>query len=288
MTCRTRHTLALLLSLFALPVAGAHAAAHDTVDAAASTAPAADAGFLAEVAAAGEQSDRGDSLGASLPSNACLPIHASHSWMTQRSDVWLAAARVAGLQRQDALAAQRLDTALSIHPGNATARFLLASGQLVDNEVEASARNIIRAIDDTDGVPDLHKDMVWQLDLLLKDTPATRLDLLQALFDRNWKNDDIDPAALWVTLATLQVEAGQRDKVRATLERIDQPLALITLRSDKRFDRYLPRTDPASIRWHRRNGISTACACRACWRRRWMRWPWSWPMRCWWPASRRK
>ena len=245
MTCRTGTALALLLSLFATPVARAHAAAHDTVDAAASTAPAADAGFLADVAAAGEQSDRGDSLGASLAFERLLADpRLAQLDDAQRSDVWLAAARVAGLQRQDALAAQRLDTALSIHPGNATARFLLASGQLVDNEVEASARNIIRAIGDTDGVPDLHKDMVWQLDLLLKDTPATRLDLLQALFDRNWKNDDIDPAALWVTLATLQVEAGQRDKVRATLERIDQPLALITLRSDKRFDRYLPRTDP--------------------------------------------
>lgn len=108
MSCPTRTLIALLLSLFALPMADAHAAAHGTVDAAAGTAPAADAGFQAEVAAAGEQSDRGDSLGASLAFERLLADpRLAQLDAEQRSDVWLAAARVAGLQRQDALAAQR-------------------------------------------------------------------------------------------------------------------------------------------------------------------------------------
>lgn len=251
MTRRTGIACTLLLSMYLVPVADAVAAMQDGVTPVAAEVSTADPDFMAELTAAMDQGASGDTLGAAIVFERLL---ADPRLLTlddaQRSHAWHIAALVAGEQKQEALAGQRLQTALSINPHNTAARFLLAAGQLADDKVTASADNVIRGIADTEGALDLPKDLVWHLAVALKDTPATQLRLLQGVFDHGWKSDGIEPAELWVTLATLQVEAGEHDKVSATLARVDQPFPLVMLRSDKRFDRYLergtPRFDPVA------------------------------------------
>lgn len=243
MTRRTGSALTLLFSLCVAPVAGV--AADAATETAATHEAVAEPAFMAALSAATEQAISGDTLGAAIAFERLLvdPRLATLDDV-QRSHVWHSAALVAGKQGQVDLAEQRVQTALSVNPRNADARFLMAVGQFVNEQIEASANNIIRGIADTEGVPDLPKELIWHLDMLLKDMPATRLALLQGLFDHGWKSDGIEPASLWVTLATLQFAAGQHDKVSATLVRVDEPLPLVMLRSDKRFDRYLSRADP--------------------------------------------
>ncbi|HDS0948335.1 TPA: hypothetical protein QDZ34_000724 [Stenotrophomonas maltophilia] len=77
----------------------------------------------------------------------------------------------------------------------------------------------------------------------LRDQPQRRLALLKALFNAPWKPDDLEPSRIWVQLAAMQVDAGLGKDVAATLARIDTPLELVELRSDKRFDAYIDRKD---------------------------------------------
>ncbi|HDS0924532.1 TPA: hypothetical protein QDZ10_003023 [Stenotrophomonas maltophilia] len=245
MTRRTGTALALLLSLCA-PVATATAAASGATVDANSTAPTATAAYLAEFGAALQQADRGDSLGASIVIDRLLvDPRLADIGIENRSHAWAAAAMVASTQKQSAVALQRMQQALAINPLNASARLQLAWLQMVEQQQpEAAADSVLRAIADGDGAPDMSPEMVWQLDTQLKQQPAKRLALLQGLFESGWKIEGIEPAELWVVLATLQAEAGQGDKVAATLERIDAPIPLIRLRADKRFDTYLRRDDP--------------------------------------------
>ncbi|WP_421569047.1 hypothetical protein [Stenotrophomonas sp. PD6] len=245
MACRTSTTLVLLLSLCGAPVAGATAAVSGASVDATDAAPAANTAFLAEVRAALQQANNGDSLGAAIVLDRLLadPRMATLD-VAERSNVWASAAMVSGAQKQGDIALQRLQQAVAIDPHNAYARLRLGLTQMVDEQIDAAADNVILALADTDGEPDMPAEIVWQLDMLLKHQPARRLGVLQGLFDHDWKIDGIEPVEVWVNLAILQVEAGQHDKVAATLERIDSPAPLMRLRADKRFDRYLRRDDP--------------------------------------------
>lgn len=240
MTCRTASALALLLSLCAAPLATTAAASVDAT----ATVSAPERAFQAEVGEAVQQAQRGDSLGASIMFERLLADPRLATLGTDaRSDVWAAAAMVAAEQKDFALTTRRLQQALSIHPHNAYAHLRLAWFQLFDDQPTAAADSVIRGAADSKASPDISNEMVWQLDGELKDLPEKRLALLQALFDSDWKNDGVEPVELWAVLATLQVEQGHGDRVAATLERIDAPIALVRLRSDKRFDRYLRQDD---------------------------------------------
>lgn len=245
MTCRTGTTLVLLLSLCGVPVAGAATAASGATVDTTGEAPTVNAAFLAEVGAALQQAEGGDSLGAAITLDRLLddPRMAMLD-VDERSDVWASAAMVAGAQKQNDIALQRLQRALVINPHNAYARLRLAWTQMVETQPTAAADNVILALADTRAEPDMSAEMVWQLDMDLKHLPAKRLAVLQGLFEHHWKSDGIEPVELWSILAILQVEAGQGDKVAATLARIDAPIPLVRLRADKRFDRYLRRDDP--------------------------------------------
>lgn len=240
MTCRTASALALLLSLCAVPLANAAATSADAT--AAVSTP--DRAFQAEVGEAVQQAQRGDSLGASIMFERLLADPRLDALgVDARSDAWAAAAMVAAEQKDFALTTQRLQQALSINPHNAYAHLRLAWFQLFDGQPAAAADSVIRGAAASKGSPDISNEMAWQLEGELKDQPGKRMALLQALFDNGWKNDGVEPVELWVVLATLQVEYGHGDQVPATLERIDAPIALVRLRSDKRFDRYLARDD---------------------------------------------
>ncbi len=245
MTRRTGTAVALLFSLCAVPAAGmADTAAPAVVDL---TPQAAGAGtaYFSEVVDAVDVARRGDTLGASITIDRLLadPRLALLDTFAQ-SDVWAYAALVSSAQEQPSVAEKRLRRAVALNPHNSDARLRLARYQMANQQDAAAVESILLALADAGPEPEVDSDMVWHLDMALKQQPTRRLALLQALFDNGWKNEGVEPVDQWVNLATLQVEAAQGDKVAATLERIDAPNALMQLRSDKRFDPYLRRDDP--------------------------------------------
>lgn len=62
-----------------------------------------------------------------------------------------------------------------------------------------------------------------------------RYELMQSLFDANWR-DPVAADAVWYQLAIAQAQRGETEAARRTVQRIDEPDAIVRLRADKRFD----------------------------------------------------
>jgi tetratricopeptide (TPR) repeat protein len=62
-----------------------------------------------------------------------------------------------------------------------------------------------------------------------------RFELMQALFDANWR-DPVAADAIWYQFAIAQVERGKAGDAERTIRRIDEPDSIVRLRADKRFD----------------------------------------------------
>lgn len=204
-----------------------------------------DPAFSNALQTAAEQLAEGDSLGANILYERLLADPRLDTLTTDaRSEVWAHAAVAAGVQNDGTLAEQRVKRALEIKPDYAYARLLLAGHQLSFNQLDAAADNMIRGIRDSEDMPELPEEDVWHISNHLRTDPARRLALLQGLFDHQWKPNGMEPTWQWLNLAVLQVEAGQGERVAATLERVDEPVPLVQLRGDKRFDPYIKRDDP--------------------------------------------
>lgn len=66
--------------------------------------------------------------------------------------------------------------------------------------------------------------------------PETRLTVLHALLARPWTLNGLGTSHFWHELALMQVERGDTDAARASIEHIDGPMELVMLRIDRRFD----------------------------------------------------
>lgn len=73
-----------------------------------------------------------------------------------------------------------------------------------------------------------------------------RFALLQALFDANWSARFGRDDAVWYDLAVAQAERGDMRAALSAIRRIDSPLPLVRLRSDRRFDSIL-QTDASAF-----------------------------------------
>ncbi len=80
-------------------------------------------------------------------------------------------------------------------------------------------------------------------------SPA-RLELLQLLFDKQWKSTDRRASRPWYQLALERIRRGEPDAARAAIVRIGMPETLVRVRSDKRFDGLFdpdaPQFDPVA------------------------------------------
>ncbi len=85
-------------------------------------------------------------------------------------------------------------------------------------------------------LPNVDESHIHRLRNSLDFDSPVRLKLLQALFDANWKTTGGGDSAAWYSLAVARAERGDMDGVRAAVRRIDDPLDLVRLRSDMRFD----------------------------------------------------
>jgi tetratricopeptide (TPR) repeat protein len=79
----------------------------------------------------------------------------------------------------------------------------------------------------------------------------TRFRLLQALYDANWRtNLGFEPDWVWYPLAVLQLERGESEKAAATLQRVMDPMSIVKIRVDRRFDA-LPLDREVALDVHR-------------------------------------
>lgn len=72
------------------------------------------------------------------------------------------------------------------------------------------------------------------------DSPA-RLKVLQTLFDASWTRNGLGASDLWYALALMRVERGETEAARTAIARITEPMDLVKLRADRRFDAVVDR-----------------------------------------------
>lgn len=158
------------------------------------------------------------------------------------------AAQVAGwtamVQKKPGQARRYLQRAQEALPEDAQILLTLMSLELSENQPAPATQHLLQALEHAEAPLPLEQAAINYLQYRLRDQPQQRMALLQALFDNGWKGDGLEPAGLWLVLATLQADNGHGADVPATLARIGSPAEIIRLRSDKRFDRYVDRTDP--------------------------------------------
>ncbi|MCF7751245.1 hypothetical protein KQ945_10840 [Bacillus subtilis subsp. subtilis] len=162
-----------------------------------------------------------------------------------RLDGLVSAGRTAFNARQPRDAQRYLDAALTQAPDDAGALYVLGRLRLLQDQPAEGASLITRSLRASDRfLGDIDAPLVYSLGKALPDQPDVYAALLQVLFDRQWQIDGLEPNALWLQLATLQADAGQHERLAATVRRIDAPLEVVALRSDKRFDAVVDRRDP--------------------------------------------
>lgn len=71
-----------------------------------------------------------------------------------------------------------------------------------------------------------------------------RLALLEALFDANWTLGGLGADTAWTELALLRLARQDAPGARAAIARVHQPMDIIRLRTDRRFDAIVNRDDP--------------------------------------------
>lgn len=92
-----------------------------------------------------------------------------------------------------------------------------------------------------DLLPNLDPDFPHHL--LRRAEPASdqRLQLMQALFDANWQGASDSDSVVWYQLALQRVIRGEPERARGPIRRIRDPISLVRLRSDRRFDALVDR-----------------------------------------------
>jgi hypothetical protein len=157
-------------------------------------------------------------------------------------------AQIAGatalMQHAPGVARRYLQQALTALPNDPATLATLVSVELAEDNTAAATLHLLQAATHADGPVQVDTQTVSYLQYTLRAQPAQRMALLKSLFDNQWTGDGVEPTGLWLVLATLQVEHGHSAEAAATIARIDTPLEVIALRSDKRFDRYVDRRDP--------------------------------------------
>lgn len=82
----------------------------------------------------------------------------------------------------------------------------------------------------------VNSDILSRLQTELPHGSEQRLTLLRALYAANWSHRTADASPVWFALVEMLVERGRRDEARTVVKRIVDPMQLVRLRIDKRFD----------------------------------------------------
>lgn len=119
------------------------------------------------------------------------------------------------------------------YPRDTRSRFFASAGRPAD-----AARALCEALawNGDNAAARFEPVLVNHLVQALRDDNAALQPLLQALFDAQWTDEGRDPQYRWQRLAELQADAGQTEALQRTVARIDQPMPLLHLGIDRRFD----------------------------------------------------
>nr|WP_269769743.1 tetratricopeptide repeat protein [Lysobacter enzymogenes] len=155
----------------------------------------------------------------------------------------LAAAGESAIARDDLPLAAELYRLAAQADGTADEWYRLALIEFDRERPDAAAQAMIQLVERwPETLPRLNETVLFQLQYRLKSASDTRLALLRALFDANWVSRTSDLSPIWLNLAEMLVERGRHDDARVVARRIQGPLQLVALRSDKRFD-FMVRSD---------------------------------------------
>jgi len=237
-----RHRSALVLALAIAGSSPVHARV-DTGDG--TTAPQAQV-LRDAVADAAGQAAQGDTLGALIAFERLLASPALPTLsQADRLEAYSQAAWTALQTGQTGLARTYLQSARQLSPDEPRVLYLLGALDTQEGNPLDGIRNITRAVQLAPSFAgDVSINMAAQFIQRLQGEEDVLRAFLEVLFQRQWKPDGVEPTDFWRTLALLQINAEQSERVAATLARIDTPMEVIALRADKRFDRFIDRDSP--------------------------------------------
>lgn len=131
--------------------------------------------------------------------------------------------------------------AVELDPGDPDDWHRLSMAEDERGDSEAAAAAVLRILSDWPHLADaLSEGLVLSIVDRLPSSSPSRLALMTALFEANWKRVEQSAAYIWADLALAYVESGQPDAAREVIARIGWPGPLISMQADRRFDALLP------------------------------------------------
>lgn len=138
---------------------------------------------------------------------------------------------------QAAHARERFTAAIALDPDDSESRTWLFALEADLGNTEAAASHLIRlARQWPERLEMLEVGSIGRFVHGMDFKAASRLEVLQALFDSGWTHSGLGASALWYELAVMRIDRGEAQGARAAVARVTGPLELIKLISDKRFD----------------------------------------------------
>lgn len=132
--------------------------------------------------------------------------------------------------------------AVATDPGDADDWFRLSILARMQGDNTAAAESLIHLIEHwPDLLDNLDDQHIFPLIFRLEPRSQVRLDLLQALYDANWRRKGQGASLAWYELAVMRIDRGQADAATAAIRRVSTPIELVKLRADKRFDAIVDR-----------------------------------------------
>ena len=127
-------------------------------------------------------------------------------------------------------------------------RVRLLTARMVNDSADAFASFEHLRVESLDFIADFSLAEVQDLDeqfSSLQDGEQARLALGEALDEAKWQPPDpfVDAGGIWFQYATALIEKGQIDKAALVAKRITDPMTIILMRADRRFDPIVA-TDP--------------------------------------------
>lgn len=121
-------------------------------------------------------------------------------------------------------------------------RLSLIERELGDHET--SAAHLLHLLREWPGLLDnLPEHDISLLVHQMAPTSPARLEVLQTLFDASWTRNGLGASVLWYELALMRVERGQTEEARQAIARVTEPMDVVKLRADRRFDAVVDRDD---------------------------------------------
>lgn len=131
----------------------------------------------------------------------------------------------------------RFQAALRLDPDNPEIWQLLAAAEQSTGDRERASAHLASLLSRwPERVAQVDPLSVSDLVFEARKDSADRLALMRALFDAGYTRNERGASGTWRELALALLAQGDETKAREVVQRIDDPLVIVDLRSDRRFD----------------------------------------------------